>query len=147
MRSQIKFKRISKFNYSALNDLNNLYSQLSFSNFKKQISAGYLKKILKDKNVYLCGLYDGKRIIGTGTIILMQPLGGIRAYLDAMVVDEAYRGQGLGKMIINELLKTARKLKAQRMEFTSRPARKAANALYKKTGFKQRETNVYEKKL
>ena len=37
----------------------------------------------------------------------------------------------------------ATSLGASEVDLTSRPSRKAANALYQKIGFVQRETNVY----
>jgi ribosomal protein S18 acetylase RimI-like enzyme len=145
MDSNMKIERITEFSPALLEGLNKLYLQLSSSG--RQIAAAYLENVLKDKNVYLYCMYEGERMIGTGTVLLMQPIGGSRAYFDDIVVDEAYRGKGLGKMLMDELMVVARKLGVGQVEFTSKPARVAANALYQKMGFQLKETNVYTMKL
>jgi len=38
-------------------------------------------------------------------------------------------------------------LGVEKLKFTSKPQRIAANALYQKMGFERKETNVYEMKL
>lgn len=141
----MEIKRITEYSEAVLKGLNALYLQLSSSG--KQVADSYLKKVLTDEHVYLFGLYDGQKMIGTGTLILMQPIGGSRAYFDDIVVDEAYRGKGLGKMLMDELMRCAKDLKVQQVEFTSKPERVAANALYQKMGFELKKTNVYRMKL
>ena len=43
----------------------------------------------------------------------------------------------------HQVLDRARELGCVTVDLTSRPSREAANALYKKVGFVERETNVY----
>jgi len=45
------------------------------------------------------------------------------------------------------MLDKARTLGCKTVDLTSRPSREAANALYRKVGFEQRETNVYRIEL
>ncbi|MEK7060924.1 MAG: GNAT family N-acetyltransferase, partial [Patescibacteria group bacterium] len=60
-----------------------------------------------------------------------------------IVVDEEYRGKGIGTKLITAAINQARKEGVKHIDFTSRPQRVAANRLYQRLGFKKRETNVY----
>ncbi|MDO8461045.1 MAG: GNAT family N-acetyltransferase, partial [bacterium] len=64
-----------------------------------------------------------------------------------IVVDKEFRGQGIGTKLIKTAIVKARDADAFTIDFTSRPSRESANLLYKKLGFKQRETNVYRLEL
>ena len=64
-------------------------------------------------------------------------------FIDSVVVSGEHRGKGLGIFITEKLLEIARVRQYIRVELTSNPARIAANALYKKMGFKKRATNAF----
>ncbi len=82
-------------------------------------------------------------IVGSLTLALFPVPTGLRAWIEDVVVDESVRGQGIGAALNQEALKVARDQGARTVELTSRPSREAANRLYQRLGFKQRETNVY----
>ncbi len=63
------------------------------------------------------------------------------------MVDEEYRGRGIGRKMTEQLLVKAREENVLEVGLTSRPARQAANALYQSMGFRRVETNVYEMRL
>jgi ribosomal protein S18 acetylase RimI-like enzyme len=67
----------------------------------------------------------------------------VRAWIEDVVVDEAARGQGVGEALNREALRIAAENGARTVDLTSRPSREAANRLYQRIGFKQRDTNVY----
>ncbi len=89
---------------------------------------------------------DGK-IIGMASLYYIRTLGKNAAYVEDVVVHPDFQGQGLGKKIMNHLIKRAKERKVDFLELTSSPKRVAANKLYKKLGFELRETNVYRMKL
>ena len=68
---------------------------------------------------------------------------GLRAWIEDVVVDEAARGQGAGQALVEAAVAHAKELGCRTVDLTSRPSREAANRLYKRCGFKLRETNVY----
>jgi ribosomal protein S18 acetylase RimI-like enzyme len=68
---------------------------------------------------------------------------GLRAWIEDVVVDEAARGAGVGAALSRAALEEARRRNVRSLELTSRPSREAANAMYVKLGFVQRNTNVY----
>lgn len=133
---------------SVLADLNALlkqqmHDQASFS----PMPMGRFKKILADKNICMLGMFDGKKVIGTGTIIMVTKLRGNYGYIEDMIVDESYRGQGLGRQLGDALVAAAKKHNVTTIELSTRPSRVAANALYQKMGFEPKDTNVYRLKL
>jgi ribosomal protein S18 acetylase RimI-like enzyme len=85
---------------------------------------------------------DG-RIVGSLTLATFRIPTGLRAWIEDVVVDEGARGHGVGEALNVAALDDARTRGAITVELTSRPSREAANRLYKKLGFVQRETNVY----
>lgn len=86
---------------------------------------------------------DSGRIVGSLTLALFRIPTGMRAWIEDVVVDEAVRGQGVGAALSHAALERARQEGAKTVDLTSRPTREAANRLYKRLGFVQRETNVY----
>ena len=71
----------------------------------------------------------------------------MRAWIEDVVVDEAARGRGVGEALNRKALELAKESGARTVDLTSRPSREAANRLYKRLGFKPRETNVYRYSL
>ena len=60
-----------------------------------------------------------------------------------MVVSESYRGQGIGKKLMDFAIQFVKEQGVSLLMLTSNPARVAANNLYVKLGFEKKETNVY----
>jgi ribosomal protein S18 acetylase RimI-like enzyme len=88
--------------------------------------------------------YDGDGgLVGTLTLVLFRIPTGLRAWIEDVVVDEDARGQGVGEALNREALRLAGEAGARNVDLTSRPSREAANRLYRRLGFEQRETNVY----
>ncbi len=102
-----------------------------------------LERIVQsDSSRLLVAKVDGA-IVGSLTLAVFPVPTGLRAWIEDVVVDEGVRGQGIGAALNQEALKVARDQGARTVDLTSRPSRKAANRLYQRLGFKQRETNVY----
>jgi ribosomal protein S18 acetylase RimI-like enzyme len=87
------------------------------------------------------------RIIGTLTLVLFRIPTGVRAWIEDVVVDEAARGTGAGEALTNEAVRLAGQAGARTVELTSKPSREAANRLYRRLGFKARDTTVYRYEL
>ena len=90
---------------------------------------------------------DDDRIVGSLTLAMFRIPTGYRAWIEDVVVDDAVRGRGIGDKLNRIALDHARDAGATTVDLTSRPSREAANRLYKRIGFEQRETNVYRYKL
>lgn len=85
---------------------------------------------------------DG-RIIGSLTLAFYRIPTGLKAWIEDVVVDEAGRGRGVGRLLSEAALVEARRRGSKDVSLTSRPSREAANRLYQRLGFEARETNLY----
>lgn len=63
---------------------------------------------------------------------------GYISYMYAMVVDEKYRGQGFGTMLIKESIKDSKNKGLKRLELDSGFHREKAHEFYTKLGFEKR---------
>lgn len=81
--------------------------------------------------------------IGMTTLTYYQTLSGIKGWIEDVIVDEKFRGKGYSVKLLEEAIVFARNKGVEKLMLTSRPTRVAANNLYRKIGFSQRETNVY----
>ena len=86
---------------------------------------------------------DGDRVVGTTTLVTFRIPTGMRAWIEDVVVDGNARGKGVGEALTKAALDAARGAGCKTVDLTSRPSREAANRLYQRAGFEQRETNVY----
>jgi ribosomal protein S18 acetylase RimI-like enzyme len=86
---------------------------------------------------------DDGAIIGSLTLVLFRIPTGVRAWVEDVVVDEAARRRGVGEALSREALRLAADAGARSVDLTSRPSREAANRLYRRLGFEERETTVY----
>ena len=85
----------------------------------------------------------GGRIVASMTLAVFRIPTGVRAWVEDVVVDGDARGQGVGETLNLAALEVAGRRGARTVDLTSRPSREAANRLYRRIGFVQRETNVY----
>jgi ribosomal protein S18 acetylase RimI-like enzyme len=136
-----KVSQLKTFAASELRDINALLRQLSAGD--KTCSLVTLKRILGNENIEVWIVRSDKRIIGMGTPVETPMFSGSSGDIEDIVVDERYRGQGLGSKITKKLIARAKARGCRHAELTSRPSRVAANNLYKKLGFTIRKTNVY----
>lgn len=86
-------------------------------------------------------------ILGAMTLVVFRIPTGVRAWIEDVVVDAEARGRGVGESLNLAALDIARERGARTVDLTSRPSREAANRLYRRIGFVQRETNVYRYSL
>ena len=82
-------------------------------------------------------------IVGSLTLAFYRIPTGMKAWIEDVVVDDAARGHGVGRLLNEAALDEARRRGAKNVSLTSRPSRESANRLYQRIGFKPRETNLY----
>jgi ribosomal protein S18 acetylase RimI-like enzyme len=121
--------------------INGLLPQLSTS--APQLSKSDLEEIIASESSHLLMAEDEGTYIGSLTLVTFKIPTGIRAWIEDVVVSEAARGKGIGRLLSEHALSLAKTKGAKTVDLTSRPSRQAANALYEKVGFEIRETNVY----
>ena len=143
--SKIKIVQLKKADASVLADIRHLLKQLS-TRIGTATSAS-LKKMLSRPDIEIWVACDGVRVVGIATLIVLHKMYVISSNVEDIVVDEKYRGQGIGKALMNKIVERARVHNAERVEFTSNPSRASAIVMYQKLGFKKRDTNVYRFEL
>jgi ribosomal protein S18 acetylase RimI-like enzyme len=118
-----------------------LIPQLSSSS--APISAQELEEIIESDTTVLFAARSGQEIVGLLTLAIFRIPTGVRAWIEDVVVDDKARGKGVGDALNRAALAEAERRGAKTVDLTSRPSREAANRLYQRLGFKQRDTNVY----
>lgn len=104
------------------------------------------RKLLESENSHLFFLMKDNRMAGMLTVgTYYSPTGG-KAWIEDVVVDEVFRRQGLGKLLIDHAIGFVKSRQIPLLMLTSNPRRIAANKLYQTMGFEQKETNVYRMK-
>ena len=98
--------------------------------------------ISTEASVLFIARVNGK-IAGALTLATFRIPTGVRAWIEDVVVDADARGHGVGEALNMAAIAEARSRGAITVELTSRPSREAANRLYQRIGFVQRETNIY----
>lgn len=121
--------------------INGLLPQLSRST--PTVSKEHLERVISSDSNTLFIAIDNGHYCGSLTLIVLDVLTGMRGWIDDVVVSEAARGKGIGKLLLRTALDHAQKNGVKKVDLTSRPERKEANALYKSLGFELRETNAY----
>jgi len=118
-----------------------LIPQLSSSS--APISVQELEGIIESDTTVLFAARSGQEIVGLLTLAIFRIPTGVRAWIEDVVVDNQARGKGVGDALNRAALAEAERRGAKTVDLTSRPSREAANRLYQRLGFKQRDTNVY----
>ncbi len=85
---------------------------------------------------------DGE-VVGMLTLCSYKAPTGRKLWIEDVVVDAAMRGKSLGRRLVEYAVERAKE-KGGTLMLTSKPARVAANALYRSAGFSPKETNVYK---
>lgn len=106
-----------------------------------------LDDVISDSNSHLYVAREDGNIIATATLCVSHTpeftIGGI----EAVVVDSANRGRGIAKLLMQHILKEAKRFGCVKLHLTSNPQREAANRLYQNIGFRRKETNCYTMEL
>jgi GNAT superfamily N-acetyltransferase len=105
------------------------------------------RQLIDSENSHLFFLMKEGQIAGMLTVgIYYSPTGG-KAWIEDVVVDEAFRGQGLSKQLVAHAIEFTQSKQIPLLMLTSNPKRIAANKLYQAMGFSRKETNVYRMKF
>jgi ribosomal protein S18 acetylase RimI-like enzyme len=97
----------------------------------------------EDSHLFVARDADG-RIVGMTTICCFTIPTGRHATIEDVVVLPECQGMGLGRKLLQYALQYLKDTGlSYKVSLTSKPARIAANALYRSMSFKLKETNVY----
>ena len=135
--------RLQEATDEAVLDINALLPQLRSNPAGHQGTLSDLQGVIGDPSITMIVAKDGKRIIGMGFLYTVLKMGKRSGSIEDIVVDDSYRGKGVGKRIMNALTEAARNEKIQQLYLTTRADRIAAHKLYESLGFMQVQTDVF----
>ena len=141
IRNNMEILELHDYTQAQFEDLKQLMSELSD---RVNLTQTDLMLVLKDRNCHLYVVLDSERIIGCATLCVFHSPTGSKASIEDGVVSSAYRGQHLGKQLMEYVLEQAKAYAPIELHLTSNPKRVAANKLYQSIGFQKKETNCYQ---
>ncbi len=141
----IEIVEVTEVTADLVDAMNGLIPQLSTSN--PPPSPSQLEAIVDSDATTLLLARDDSTVVGSLTLALFRIPTGLRAWIEDVVVDDDARGKGVGRMLNEAAIDHARRAGATTVDLTSRPSREAANRLYQRLGFVERDTNVYRYQL
>ena len=104
-----------------------------------------LRAITENPASQLFILRTEERVIGMLTLGRYSSPTGTKVWVEDVVVMSEYRGEGLGRRLVNHAIEYCKVNYAPcTLMLTSNPARVAANELYRTSGFEPKQTNVYK---
>ncbi|MDA8140962.1 MAG: GNAT family N-acetyltransferase [Desulfobacteraceae bacterium] len=133
--------KITEYSPKVLSALNRLLPQLSDS--ARRVSEEDLRTILASGASHLYMAMESETFLGALTLVIFDIPTGRRARIEDVVVDSQARDQGIGQKLIAHAVQAASGFGARSIDLTSNSGRTAANALYLKMGFEQKQTNAY----
>lgn len=101
------------------------------------------RRMMEDTHTHQFLLLHDDAVAGMLTVgTYFSPTGG-KAWIEDVVVDEAFRGYGYGRQLVEHAISFVKSHGIPLLMLTSNPRRVAANGLYQSLGFERKETNVY----
>ena len=140
-KNNMEIQELQNYTQAQFEDLKQLMSELSD---RVNFTQTDLILVLKDSNCHLYVILDSERIVGCATLCVFHSPTGTKASIEDVVVSSAYRGQHLGKQLMEYVLEQAKAYAPIELHLTSNPMRVAANKLYQSLGFQKKETNCYQ---
>ena len=111
------------------------------------LTEAMFRQLLESTNSHLFFLMKDNQIAGMLTVGIYYSPTGEKAWIEDVVVDESFRGQGLSKLLVAHAIEFVKGKQIPLLMLTSNPKRIAANKLYQAMGFGRKETNVYRMKF
>ena len=151
IKDNMEIQELHNYTQAQFEDLKQLIAELSD---RVNLTQTDLMLVLKDSNSHLYVIRESLtpgtspkgegRIIGCATLCVFHSPTGTKASIEDVVVSSAYRGQHIGKQLMEYVLEQAKAFAPIELHLTSNPMRVAANKLYQSIGFQKKETNCYQ---
>lgn len=142
----INIKTASFINQNSVNQVKELIQLLTEP--RCEITIDSLNKIVQDdESELLIAENELGEIVGFMCLIIYTIPSTKKAFIEDVVLSESVRGLGIGKEMVLKAIQIAKERGVRYIELSSNSKRVAANSLYKKLGFKIRDTNFYRMEL
>ena len=112
----------------------------------KAVDPSRFDEVVDSHNTLLLTARCNGRIVGVLVLALYPTLTGRKAWIEDVVVDNAERGAGIGRALVERAIAEASERGAVTLDLTSNPSRQAAHRLYRACGFEERATTPFRLK-
>lgn len=136
---KIEILREEQLTESHQQQVTELYKQLSTT-----IVQLPLKKILEAKdNLVFVVCKEENRIVGIAMMAIYKVISGHKGMIEDVVVDQAQRGKGIGRKLMEKLLEEGKNKNLDEILLFSGHHRTPAITLYKSLGFQLKDSGLY----
>jgi len=140
---EIDILKKSDIDDTVRHQITELYKQLN-----DKLKQCPLHQILQEDNHVIFAVCRIKnQIVGIALLATYKVISGHRGMVEDVVVHTEHRGKGIGRKLMETLLKEAKKRNLDSVILFSGHHRKAAIGLYKSLGFTLRDSGLYNLKL
>ncbi|MDA1334996.1 MAG: GNAT family N-acetyltransferase [bacterium] len=136
-----KLSKVTELTQQQMIDLDLAYQQIvdlisELYPDNPRMSFDAFKRTVESDNVSVYMAHKGAKIVGTASIAHYVKMGGQVWVIEDVVVDEGYRGQGIGKMLNEVLIADAKKNGATFVDVSTRHPK--AIMFYEALGFEDK---------
>ena len=142
MMENLKIELVNSFDSTLIEPISRMLHQLTGR--EQLFGEEQLRALMHDMS---CRLFIARcegDVVGMFSLCTYSSPSMRKVWLEDVVVDNHYRGKGIGRALVAYAINFARQLSPCTLMLTSNPQREAANALYRSMGFEQKVTNVYK---
>ncbi len=122
------------------------FQRNDFDAVKKLLIEGFSSKFSNDinENFFLLNNYgfvikEDEKLLGFASLHIINKISRVSCLIEDVVIDSNYRGKGLGKLLINHLIKFSKTLDCDKIILNSKESN---TKFYEKLGFKKNETQM-----
>jgi len=126
---------IRKLEKNDINQVIEIWTNSFSRNFDKPINPNYLS----DPNSITIVMSEQKIIIGVATLHIIKKLTRILGLIEDVAVNEDYRGLGIGKKLVKELIKIGNEKNCDKIVLSSSEKN---SKFYEKIGFQKNELQM-----
>ncbi|MBD0849617.1 GNAT family N-acetyltransferase [Maribacter arenosus] len=119
-----------------------------FKVLNADINQWDIEEVLSQGNEFICACcWEDEKLVGMASLATYKAISGYKGMVEDVVVSEAFRGQGLGRKLMERLIAESQNLHLSEILLFSGHHRKPAIALYKSLGFNLKNSGLYTLKL
>ena len=127
--------KIRKLENNDINQVIKIWTNSFSRNFDKPINPNYLS----DPNSITIVMSEEKIIVGVATLHIIKKLTRILGLIEDVAVNEDYRGLGIGKKLVKELIKIGNEKNCDKIVLSSSEKN---SKFYEKIGFQKNELQM-----
>lgn len=117
--------------------------KLLFGQLNASITQLNVQEVLAQPETVFVACWNNDTCVGMALMATYKVISGHKGMIEDVVVNEKFRGKGIGKKLIQFLLDEAKKLQLSEILLFSGHHRKAAISLYTSLGFVLKDSGLY----